>query len=415
MCLWLNASDGAFCRGAVKRSLPSRDETEGAVLPMVFDALINPNPVLLVSINGSRALPFLVDTGSPYPLAFSKWAADLMKLPPNGHYLHYSDGTIVAQGVTVRSARVYEADKHHFVEIDTKVCVIKDFGFPDDLLSAGKIAGVLGMPLLRNTSLRFDFAAKTLTVFPYTHAPVNAKGAIVLPLVFGPSVNSLPQVKLPLPNGQTPDFIIDTGCDGISLPKSVIDVLASSAVASSSITGVRSSESGVRLTDSIMLLLPSLPMGDAVEPDVLVRQNRGPEHALLGTGFLSRFRVTLDFRNKRMILERARDYKDRLRLPGNQEIGIKRDKSGIVIDSIRPDSPAEAVGLLSGDRLLSSDGKRVGGLPARLAQRVTDGYAGTTAELVIERTVKGGSTERKTFAYKRRGLLTFRISAPSGP
>ncbi len=49
---------------------------------------------------------------------------------------------------------------------------------------------------------------------------------------------------------------------------------------------------------------------------------------------LSRFRVTLDFRNQRLTLGRPADYERRVRLPGDAGIELHRDEASYRVSEV---------------------------------------------------------------------------------
>src|SRR4051812_4114697 len=77
-------------------------------------------------------------------------------------------------------------------------------------------------------------------------------------------------------------------------------------------------------------------------------------------------------------------------------VGIQMDTrdSGITVVGTLPGTPAEQAGILTGDRIVSIDGKPTTGLTADEALKAMRGAAGTQAKVVVER---AGMAQRMTF------------------
>ncbi len=74
---------------------------------------------------------------------------------------------------------------------------------------------------------------------------------------------------------------------------------------------------------------------------------------------------------------------------------------GLRIVSPFPGSPAEAAGLLPGDLIVAVDGVDVTGMNETEAVSLVRGPAGTTVNLIIQRTADDGSTEARDYAVVR--------------
>ena len=84
-------------------------------------------------------------------------------------------------------------------------------------------------------------------------------------------------------------------------------------------------------------------------------------------------------------------------------VGIQMDvrDSGVTVIGTLPGSPAEQVGLATGDRITTIDGKSTRGLTADEALKSLRGAAGTSVHILVER---AGAAERLSFALVRRWI-----------
>jgi carboxyl-terminal processing protease len=84
-------------------------------------------------------------------------------------------------------------------------------------------------------------------------------------------------------------------------------------------------------------------------------------------------------------------------------VGIQMDigDSGITVIGTLPAAPAEQAGILSGDRIISIEGKTTQGVTSEEALKALRGTAGTSVRIVIERP---GVAERMPFTLQRKTI-----------
>src|SRR5687767_316588 len=75
-------SPGCSCGFAQSDSdISGLAQTRKFVVPMQYDPLALPYPVVMLRLNGGTSLPFIVDTGEPDALLIQPWAEQRLKLP----------------------------------------------------------------------------------------------------------------------------------------------------------------------------------------------------------------------------------------------------------------------------------------------------------------------------------------------
>jgi len=393
----------AICQMAGAQSEPLSDANPldtlpGYVLPLTYDPLLTPAPVIQARINGSEPLPFVIDTGLFYPVFIDKQVAAKLGLRPNGETVHNLEGKKIGDVGELRSLDIVGSGKTPLIQTDLQEAGIVDLGEMKNLFAGPKIAGVLGAPLFATLTARFDFVAKTLTIYFPAHAPLHLKGAVSLPLKPIREGEYCQTVPLKAEDGTRVDVAIDTGSVYIHLPFDILQHFSIQATA----PGEQASWTPKGIVREKLHLLASLRIGDRQEPDVLATRATEPSAiASLGMDFLSRFRVTLDLRNKQLTLEPAADYEKRIRQPGVSDIALARKADYYVAQKVPSGSAPALAGIRRGDKILMVDGYALDTLPLAVAQRVLNGFAGTRAEVTVEHADK----QRATVSFERAYLL----------
>jgi hypothetical protein len=120
---------------------------------------------------------------------------------------------------------------------------------------------------------------------------------------------------------------------------------------------------------------------------------------LLGADFLARYRVTFDYARQRMYLT------PRVPAPPRAELDMSglylmtdRAARRIVVDEVRPGSPAQSAGIRAGDALLSLDGRSTTELSLAEVRRVLRSQDRRAVRLVLAR---GGTTKDVALELRR--------------
>ena len=154
------------------------DETQSRVIPFLYDPIDDPFPVIQVSVNGKPPLPFVVDTGTAAGLLLDPWAAEALGLKTSP-LTQKGDGylyrTAPVEGL-VFQGRDRKNDVSFKFNPDSTQSAVVDLSFFTGLFPEPRIAGIVGRAALESVTTRFDFAAKTLTVFAYLAPPAASAG-----------------------------------------------------------------------------------------------------------------------------------------------------------------------------------------------------------------------------------------------
>lgn len=338
------------------------------VIPFDYDPRLR-EVVISVEINGQSFL-FTVDTGSSTALTLNTWAAAALKLKPVPTGRHYLPGNLPILDVRLRTFRnPFTGREQHNVPAD--VCNIHQ------LLSQPLLAGILGAPIIASAILRFDFAAKTITVFDQYPPSPPGQEATRIPLTF--DFGGRYFVPVCLVGGASTQLLLDTGSDHSRIPLSQIAGVPSLGTQNCVVEDINGTAWFL-----FSLLLPSLKIGGFTESNVDVTVTPPGERALLGLDLLSRFRVTLNLSRCEMLLERASDYNERIRILGELPLTLTYKESGWFVQNVEEHSEAEHAGLHKGDRLLAIDGHLINTYSLQEIRRWLRGFAEEEVDLTVE-------------------------------
>jgi hypothetical protein len=370
---------------------PQPDQT----VPMRFDRILAPFPVVQVRLNGGPPGPFLIDTGFDGQLLIDEQAAARLKLSAKGTEVTIQPGNLKFTEILLDSVQL--AGGRRGVDLGLRTAHVGDLS---GLQRGFDVApwGVIGAQALRKKAIRLDFVAGTLTLLGEARPPDPKAGATLALTVKSDAY----YVELPLADGVSATLHLDTGSNFSTLPDAVAALLAPSAT-----TSFIHSDVDETLHVSSKMLLPGLQVGPVAIKDVAFSAGSASD-ALLGTDVLSRFLVTLDFKGKRLFLERPNPRAPLLGATGARMAPLP--DGGFEVSFLDEGSPAAKAGVRVGDRLVAADGHRLEKLPSIVAQRLVGGLAGTTAQLQIDR---GSNHTAVQVAFKRisefdqtRGALT---------
>jgi len=348
------------------------DEKQEKVIPFLYDPLSAAFPVVQVSVNGHKPLPFVVDTGTTVPL-LAPWAAKELGLSASGREEKANNFTYLR--VPVKSFVLQGAGHDNDAALNTQEALVTDLSIIDQIVPRPHIAGVIGVKPLMSATSRFDFSAKTLTIFTAPHLPLSVLGATVLPL--RANSYSLFTAHAVLAPGTSADLILDTGCVETQIPLSALDALHPTAIAFSNFVA-----SLDRISLCPELKLP-IRLGTSLIPDVTVGTLPPPANPSLGLDVLASYRMTLDGPNAQMILEPSTQGKGYTL--GHSGVSVKQSGDAWALDTFKPGSPAQSAGLKAGDKIVSVNGVSVAGTPEIFCLRLIDGLVGHQVQVSVQR------------------------------
>jgi predicted aspartyl protease len=372
----------------------------GVAVPFTFDPLLQPRIVVQLRINGHEAMPFLVDTGLNAGLLIDTQAARQLHLPVDENAPAIPLGKIDARRVHLDSVSYVGSANASLAASGFSRTLVGDLTVFRASQGREALAGIIGIDMLSRNAVRFDFASHVMTLLPAGHATLPGGTGSVLPLQQHKG-DACFFVQTTLQQGVETEWLLDTGSEGTAVPMSVAQRLHAAAC--------KSSGSGTAYGLSIMpdLLLPSLRLGDCALDQVAIDSlPQTPFGYPMGLNLLARFRVTMDFPNRRMLLEHPTENTSTASLPGYTGIHLASQDSRLIAAGIDAGSPAQQAGVQIGDVVTQIDGKSANGLPFVTARRLLEGFAGTVATIKIQRTSGGPiqATFTRPSEFARPGL-----------
>jgi len=225
-----------------------------------------------------------------------------------------------------------------------------------------EILGIIGMDVLGKCRLQIDFDRGVLRFLESLPSPTELGEKV--PIDF--SRDGTPFIEGVIGNERTERFLIDTGAQGNSFDADLFDELHSQGA-------IKLGKSSTSLT------VAGRVQGDRGE---ISGFSVGPflHHTLrfsrlnvnsLGIRYFSRFRVTFDFPRKAVYLHRGVHY-TRAEPSATSGLTLNWIAGEAVVESVREQGPADAVGIRPGDLLVSvNDNATVVHDPFQLRQLLT--------------------------------------------
>jgi len=270
---------------------------------------IDNNLILMrVSVNGSKPLRFIFDTGASFSAIDSPRAAQLgLKM----------QGQISANA----TGGQIEASTIEHVELSAQGAKVSDLtiasmSFPKP--PGFEFDGIVGCDFIKHFVIQIDYQKKVMELFdprPYSY---RGKGAVI-PVIFEPGMTPLVRVRILLkrPSTIAANLEVDTGGDGTFIINSpfvakhkLIDAVAKTNEATNRGAGGEQKVIFGRVREVHLgrIVLRDVPVG--LSQDTEGAGASTANDGLIGGEVFRRFKVILDLSRKRMILEKNTSFND---------------------------------------------------------------------------------------------------------
>ncbi|MBV9211754.1 MAG: aspartyl protease family protein [Acidobacteria bacterium] len=316
--------------------------------------------VVRARVNDSALLKFIFDTGAGITL-FNAQMAESMGLK-------YQRVQVNVNGIggSLGGKLLKEASLSlEGVKVTNQIMTTLSFeNFPCEYQNLG---GVLGYDFIKEFVVEIDYQSKTISLFdPKTYTYTGRGETIPLMLDRTPFVHA----KIALEAGKPIEglFEIDTGSDGtlsVNTPfvkkHGLLKAVQQQMKNRQRGVGGKSENVEARLANlqlgSFVLQNPIVSFSLATAGTLTDTDNDGP----LGNEILRRFKVTLDYSRRRMMLEPNEGLADSFE---ENMSGIQIETSGagcktVTVESVAPESPAAEAGVKEGDLILAIDGQAI--------------------------------------------------------
>ncbi|HYG34127.1 MAG TPA: aspartyl protease family protein, partial [Clostridia bacterium] len=354
-------------------TVASNGTFRGISIPFDFDPLLQPKIAIATRVNGSRPLPCFFDTGLNLPLLLSAPTAEELGLATGTDTVLIEPGSLTCRKVSVQNLLLGQG-----VEIQLKTGFVAPPGAEGKVWDS-QFAGVLGVPLFaEKCCVQLDFNSRQMRVFSSTNKAPSIEGSSEVPLRHAGKLRYV--VPVSFGNAGPVELLLDTGAADTRLPASLKPALE----------GLPKSQRFGHSRDGTpevveTFLLPELKIGALTVSSVAVEIASSNTTPVLGLELLSRFRVTLNFPNERMLLEATSGMEQNAQIKGESGVRILQAGSSFRVLEVLPDSAALEAGLLAGDEILSVGGRSLGGLNLWQAHRLVNGFEARTVEVAVTR------------------------------
>jgi predicted aspartyl protease len=334
-------------------------------------------PVEVNSVPGT----FLIDTGSDGTIIDSAFAEDLGLKPSGSTSIQRSYSADEGSVVTAEHVRIGPKDWSGVPLVTQDLSILSR-------MQMGSISGVLGTDLLATMTLKLSYSSGTAQVVSDIGDGSSAialkrlRNRYFIPVRIGPS---------------TLEMLLDSGTNLTALSNSAWQTLPQRPNSEDPVEGIQSSGSppGSLLTCVTALQLGVVTLRETLLRDVPLRviaptqsgRFADPTFAgLLGGDILEHFVVTFDLQHASLYLKPDAEYR-----PDPYEfvaIGIqfyKADDRAFSVVAVWKHSPAEAAGVLVGDRILSVNGHSAADLGIEAFAKELHGAPGTPVVIEVER------------------------------
>jgi hypothetical protein len=343
--------------------------------------LINNHVFVEVSVNGSRPLPFMFDTGGHAILTPD--AAKALNVGAKGSGQSSGGGAeVVTSGLgIVQSLRLGDAT------LTNQPVSIFTFSRPE--VEGVEQSGMIGYEFVARFIVSIDYGKRTLTLIDRKHFDPKGAGAMIPLRLY----HQFPEV-LGSYQGAPGRFGIDTGL-GLGLiltgpfaarndlpkgPRPGTDRMVAWGVGGPS-RGFVSKAGDLTLGD---VRIPHPLAVISTDKAGVGAQETFPN--IVGGGILKRFVVTLDYHDSRMYLKPVEGAVADLDSFNRSGMWINRSPEGFKVIDVTPAGPADAVGILKDDIIVAVDDRSVKSIDlASLRERLRNDPIGSTVRFTVDR------------------------------
>jgi len=345
----------------------------------------NDSAIVSIHINQQeKPLRFLLDTGAEITIIDARTAQDLGL--PEGKDI---DVVTVGEQSTVPTVRI---NTLRFGPVHVGPIDVAKYDLTGLTRGVGsRVDGVIGIDVLSRKPFTIDYGKKQLS-FGEPSRLRNTASAVRVPIRKGQGG----YVVSAIANGTNRiELLLDTGTNFTQLPSQIWQQLTKEWQPQRVLCGAKST--GRDDSNSCFARLESMSF-ESLKIDHPVVKFLGQQQAgvfadpdppgLLGTDFLKRFVVTIDFSNEEIILVPSSTYK--VDPYEYSTVGFQYVKQGTTyfVASVLEESPAAQSGVQVGDEIVAIRGQPVGRLSKNDLHALLHGPPGTLVKLTLRRAGK---------------------------
>ncbi len=356
--------------------------------PSEFSTGKGGRPLLVPVVWNGEPLLFLLDTGAP-KTGFDSSLKSKLGDPIGQITRRTSAGLVETEEFPCPTATVGGIPMD---SVETVFCTDLQ---PLRYASGEDIRGVLGVDFLRRLTVTIDFDRGRLQLLE-TSQSNPAAGETWIPMDVDKS--GRPHVIATIGNARYETLLVDTGSTGETIRSELYDALVQTGeIATGDPFGGMTAGGGFTQSAGYFsgLQVDRFSLG-------AIRVARHLENSV-GLNWLSRFQVSLDFPNRRIMLRKGSRFDEPFSRATSGMAVVDVDGRKIVVE-VRPGSPASSAGVQRGDELIVVGNKRAVQMDMFTVGKTLTANVGQTVDLTIAR----GS---RTFSVSIR--LADRLNSPT--
>ena len=379
-------------------------EKDKLVLPFEYK-----NGFILIPIKYNNFLPlnFILDTGAEHTILFKRELNDLFGLPYDQRVEVI--GSDLSEILVAYICRNVPVKLNPDLTVERDVIVLEEDKMRLDEITGIPIDGIIGAGFFRNLIVRFDFKKKKIHFYhpdkyDYTKLKDYSSYGIEIinrkPYIIGPTqINDQDtfSLKYLIDTGASLPLLIHFNADSsLLLPQKVITgnlAMGLGGNLKGYVGKIKKFELGQYAFNNVISYFQEVRDSKEIRDFTMHREG------IIGTGFLSRFDMAIDYLNKKLYLKPNKNFKKE----------FKYDRSGLILFAFGPnldkfyvtgiidDSPAARAGIKKGD-IITKIG--IWGTKYYTLEKLTkkfSGKEGKTIKLTINR---AGKKLKKRFKLK---------------
>ncbi|TDF35658.1 hypothetical protein EYS14_19835 [Alteromonadaceae bacterium M269] len=350
-----------YARLSISQSITKPEWENASHVTQVPFKLIDHKILIPISVNGSKPLDFVLDTGSPVTVVVESHTTKNLELNPKGNI---SVGGLGDDGDSTAGFLHNSTIKVGELSIGDKSLIhipLTSLPFFDDLDEVF-FDGIVGYDLLDNFVLKIDYDSSIITLYErkrFDQSEYVSNGWFSVPLEIAGAVPYI-QSDIQLSEDTAPIKLtlhLDTGANGaIALaPRAHEEIRFPSTYYSSTSQGLSGS------LKNRNGLVTKTRLGDVEFTNLLgsfsdsAITDQHKHQGAIGNELFSKFNVVFDYQGKQMLLKKNHRFELPIE-PDRSGLGLLTHKKGYIVKRINDDSSAAKSSLTKGDIITSFDG-----------------------------------------------------------
>jgi hypothetical protein len=309
------------------------------------DIEIRKGLIFLPVVIEGKEYRFLFDSGAPFSISNQLQSTYAFKIVSKGNIIDSDHNRKKVNWAQVDSINIGD------ISFTQQTAFIGDFD-KNPILKCLEIDGIIGSNLIRQCNWTIDQEQKSLTLFSNI-GEHDHKGTVTIPFKTDYQYNMF--IDLKLGQATVRNVLVDYGSNGsISLNDEIFKVLKSSNILGETLIEQGMQQSGI--VGKTVALRREIVYSDSVSIDgnhLKKVKLRTGKTVSVGNNFLSRFKITIDWKNKNLYLLKTSEIPESIRFSGFS-LGYSANQ-GIYVQSVVENSNAYNNGIRPNMKVVKID------------------------------------------------------------